>query len=315
MAGVFLSMLRRRARALAAVALVLIGVCAVTWWHLRAGPGEVQAEARTRAIADIAGELERLQRFNEVAELRTACANEADCSCGEQAADLGLDANLPGPVLTLLETFGATCRDQTRIRGRLAEACARAGKLERARAQVEALERQQLTEAHAAYARAHIAYLQRAYAVMASHAEQAVALRRGPPAHLLLGLARYHLGDLDQAGEQFEAVLEAQPSNVKALYNRALVAHRQDHYGVARGGYLRVLQLDPNNADARYNLAVLTHAAGARQEAQHHYTELRRVVSADDARVRKLRSLFGGSTRPAPSAPQPRISGGPALQP
>jgi tetratricopeptide (TPR) repeat protein len=153
------------------------------------------------------------------------------------------------------------------------------------------------TGAHAAQARALAAYRSGTWPVALAEAETASGAGRGAPAHFLSGLVRYQMGDLPGARTQFQAALAAEPDDVNALYNLALVADKQDRYGEARTAYLRVLALDPKHKQARHNLGVMAHAIGAESEAKHHLEKLAAVAPGDPL-VADLRQVLATPAHP-----------------
>lgn len=98
---------------------------------------------------------------------------------------------------------------------------------------------------------------------------------------LLLNLAacQLKLGQYGNARENCTKVLELQPSNVKALYRRALaLTHCKDFDG-ARRDFMRARQLEPNNRTIEEQLQVME------AKAQEHNSRLKEA----------LKSMFGGS--------------------
>lgn len=90
------------------------------------------------------------------------------------------------------------------------------------------------------------------------------------------GLAAQVAGDVDEALEEYQKTLEADPDNKFAIYNVGLIRQNQGNVAEAERNYRRVLELDPNFAAAIFNLAILRNNAGATQEAIALY---RRVIA------------------------------------
>lgn len=108
-----------------------------------------------------------------------------------------------------------------------------------------------------------------------------------------------------------DALVKADPNDVAAQYNLALVRHHQGDYNRARNGYLAALRADPRHADARYNLAVLCSAHGFVEEAQHHVAKFR-ATFPDDARGPELDRRIGGTGAAGPSGAPPEAGAPPA---
>jgi tetratricopeptide (TPR) repeat protein len=101
-------------------------------------------------------------------------------------------------------------------------------------------------------------------------AREAVDRGAGRGAKLLLGALAILAGDLDGATTILDELIRANKEDADALYNRALVADKQNDFNGARERYLKTLSARPNSPDARYNLALLTLRHGARAEAANH---------------------------------------------
>jgi tetratricopeptide (TPR) repeat protein len=218
-----------------------------------------------------------------------ACAKaRGSCRCAEAAASDAIDVGLYPDARALVDAADGCPRTPHRV-GLIAESLIGTNALDEGLRQAEVALARDASDAHAAYARAWGSMLKGDAADARRFAEQAVALKRGLPAHLLLGLILMQADDLDAAVPQFDAALELDPLSAAATYDLALVAHRRGDYRAAREGYLKTLRLDPKLVDARYNLIVLTRASGATSEAQHHLDEL---VAAfpQDRRIPALRA-------------------------
>lgn len=90
------------------------------------------------------------------------------------------------------------------------------------------------------------------------------------------GLAAQVAGDVDEALDEYEKTLKADPDNTFALYNVGLIRQNQGNAADAERNYRRVLEIDPNFSSAIFNLAILRNNAGAPQEAIALY---RRVLA------------------------------------
>ncbi|HEY2516045.1 MAG TPA: tetratricopeptide repeat protein [Polyangiaceae bacterium] len=211
------------------------------------------------------------------------------CGCAEGGAAEAIDAGRYLDARQLLEASDVCARTPRRTALR-AEALVGTDSLEEGLHEAERTLERTPDEPHAVYARAWATVLKGRPLDARADAEKAVALGRGIPAELLLGLLLYQVGDLAGADAQFQRVLTEDPQSAAATYDHALVADRQGRYHDAREGYLHAIQLDPKNADARYNLVVLTHGHGATLESQHHF-EVFTATFPTDPRIGALRNL------------------------
>ena len=85
---------------------------------------------------------------------------------------------------------------------------------------------------------------------------------------------------LDQAVEQFDLALEADPQYGDALNARGVVAARQGRYGEALDLFRRSARLEPDQLGVQLNVALAHHLLGEHQQADVLY---RQVVSRDAA--------------------------------
>ncbi|MGH9594327.1 MAG: tetratricopeptide repeat protein, partial [Bryobacteraceae bacterium] len=91
------------------------------------------------------------------------------------------------------------------------------------------------------------------------------AVERAPEwveAHLNLGTALFHLGDLPQARACFESALELEPQHALAHFNLGCVLERLGNRDAAMEQLERAVRLAPTLADAHLNLALLYDAVG-----------------------------------------------------
>ena len=221
----------------------------------------------------------------------TAChaARPMACACADGVAETGLDLGRFAESKDALAATPSCPRDARRI-GLAAEALIGTRDVDAGLREAEAALALDADEPHAAYARAWGRYQKGDLAGARPEADRAVKLGRGAPAQLLEGLLFYGAGDLEHALTAFRAVLAADPNDVQATYDVALVAQKKNQYREAREGYLRTLRLDPTMSDARYNLVVLTHDLGATMEAAHHADEFA-AAYPHDPRIATLRRL------------------------
>jgi tetratricopeptide (TPR) repeat protein len=116
-----------------------------------------------------------------------------------------------------------------------------------------------------------------------------------PNARLLAAKLAIQVDDHPRAIAHLDALLQADPENARALYNRGVIAQRQGDYNVARTSYLGALGSDPSMADARYNLALLTWTNRVTDEARHHVAKFKEGWPADP-RVAKLEAMLEPAT-------------------
>jgi len=197
------------------------------------------------------------------------CAQAADrCKC---AADHGaqlLAACFPDRALQLLSRAPATCAASAFL-GVKAEALA-------------ALERRE--DAAKAANRA-----------LESDPNNRVARRA-------LAIVAIQAGDFSSADSGLSKLIAEDGRDADSLFYSALSQRRRNRYNAAREGFLAVLRLDAHHIDARFNLVTLTAAAGADQEADHHYQELLQIAPAGDPRLIAARSALRatGANKDAP---------------
>jgi superkiller protein 3 len=284
-----------RARFVAGAVAIALGVGSVAvagaklssrsaMWRaaLAADPGNAAAAISVAQLDDATN-----QRAAALDVLFTCARLRPDsCACAEAAVGAAVDEGRYVEARRSIEAPSA-CPDGARRAGLHAEALIGTGALDEGEREAERGLLIDPRDAHVVYARAWAASLRGRTAEARPDAERAVALGRGIPAELLLGIVLYGEGDLGGADVQFQHVLAENPMSAQATYDHALVADRQSRYHDAREGYLRALQLDPKNADARYNLTIMTHTHGATMEAKHHL-DVFAATFPGDARIAQL---------------------------
>lgn len=127
-----------------------------------------------------------------------------------------------------------------------------------------------------------------------ARAEEALANGGGREAALTVAKLAIRLEQYDRALAVLQPLVDADPKDAIAQYDRALVFHRKDDYNAARSGYLAALRADPKHADARFNLAMLCWKQGVAAEAQHH-AEKFRASFPDDPRGAELSTMMGAA--------------------
>jgi Tfp pilus assembly protein PilF len=85
------------------------------------------------------------------------------------------------------------------------------------------------------------------------------------------GLTAHSAGDLDTATEQYNKVLDLDPSNKFAFYNLALIDSANHNDGLAEAKYRLALESDPAYTPALFNLALLREKAADHAEAMSLY--------------------------------------------
>jgi tetratricopeptide (TPR) repeat protein len=251
-------------------------------------------------------------RVQALPKLERACGSAPEsCECHQTTALTALDANLAERALEALEKDEA-CVKQPKSQGMLAEALARVGKAEAAKAQVESVRKRDPKDPYAAYAVAYLGYQQGNVIDSIPASVAAIDYGRGSSARLLHALILYNAGQFKLARNALDVLLKLDPSNVDALYNRALISQKLNQYRDAREGYLKVLKLVPKHADSRFNLGILTHSVGAMAEAKHNLARLKAIVGPGDERVKKLEGLLAG---PKPSPAAAMVFGKPSASP
>jgi tetratricopeptide (TPR) repeat protein len=264
------------------------------------GCAKKRRAVRTESVYErLAEKLEQAARAPDAKEVRQACAGAAQrsCSCVRTAARLALNRGLHNVALQVLAKPPVGCL----VHGLLAEALARAKRLEEAEREARTALGTNPHDRYATYAVAHVHYLRGQTRRARAAAQQAVQRGRGSVAHLLIGLLDFRAQQLQEALKSFEQMRRLDPKEVDAIYNIALVHHQLGHYRLAREGYLRALRINPRYADARYNLVILAHGVGAVAEARHHLKKYSALRPAD-ARLQRLKALLDQPRRFPPMA-------------
>jgi soluble lytic murein transglycosylase len=75
--------------------------------------------------------------------------------------------------------------------------------------------------------------------------------------HFAEGVRAIHEGQLAQAAENFQRVMETFPKSPESNYNLALVHERMGNWSEAIAHYQRAIEVDPYFKEAYYNLAIL----------------------------------------------------------
>ena len=155
-------------------------------------------------------------------------------------------------------------------------------------------------------------------ALQGARAEALAAVERGPEAvpvatsvlvidaqnrfaRRALAIAAIQAKDFQAADPALAKLVSEDPKDADSLYYLALSQRKRDHYNGAREGFLHVLRINAGYVDARYNLVTLTAAAGAAQEAEHHYQELLQIAPVGDPRVIAARTALNKDAVNAPA--------------
>lgn len=81
------------------------------------------------------------------------------------------------------------------------------------------------------------------------------------------GLAQQQAGNVDEAANLYEQVLEVRPGDKLANYNLGVIEQNDGRPALAEGYYRAAIDTDPNFTPALFNLAIIRTGAGATQEA------------------------------------------------
>jgi tetratricopeptide (TPR) repeat protein len=96
-------------------------------------------------------------------------------------------------------------------------------------------------------------------------------------AHLNLGTALFHLGQIKEAYACFKKGCELGPENVLAHFNMGCVLERMGKRRAAIKELRQAVELEPDSADAHLNLALLYEAEGQAQKTRDHLTQYLRL--------------------------------------
>ena len=108
------------------------------------------------------------------------------------------------------------------------------------------------------------------------------------PEYLAEAQAAFAAGDYAAAVEGYEAVLDSEPANGTALYNRALAYQRRGDFKAAERAYERTLEAHPNDVEAALNLGAVKKERGDIAGAVALY---RRFLKSDEFNPRLLNNL------------------------
>ncbi len=97
-----------------------------------------------------------------------------------------------------------------------------------------------------------------------------------------LGLLLDHTGDSEEALQQLQLCLNAEPDNPQVLVNRGGVLGTLGRFAEAEDDLRRALELDATNAEAHFNLGLLMSRRGLWRDALPH---LRRSIELDLGRA------------------------------
>jgi tetratricopeptide (TPR) repeat protein len=95
-----------------------------------------------------------------------------------------------------------------------------------------------------------------------------------------LGIYYKQLGDMDRATRYLEATVDADPGNVRYLYNLGTILSQQQRLKEAAEIYERVIERDPDYLEARNNLGVIYWKRGEAYKAAFQFEEVLRINPA-----------------------------------
>ena len=84
---------------------------------------------------------------------------------------------------------------------------------------------------------------------------------------LYKAIANFEKGDLDEAREAFDAILNQDPNHQLALRNRAVLHLRTKRWGEAKDDYERLRKLAPRSHSVMYGLAQVAAEEGRNADA------------------------------------------------
>jgi len=307
------------ARGLSGAALLALGAANLLSAHARlADPAVLSAALLNRDPGNENAAIARADGLRAAGQLDAASrvlgdcatARKGSCRCADRAACIALQSGSSQRALQLLDGAGAACGWNGSRLGMRAEALMGLARMDEAMRDADSALALNGREPHASYARSRVLQVRGDPQQSLIWARRAVDQCHGSVGRIQLGMLLLQSHDLDQAAEQFDAVLKIDADHAQAIYGRGLVAQGRDRYRDAREDFLRTLQLDPSLSDARYSLALLTYSAGARDEARHHLDKLA-AMSPTDPRLPALRSMLSaiGAGAPTASAPNPPAGG------
>jgi tetratricopeptide (TPR) repeat protein len=136
-----------------------------------------------------------------------------------------------------------------------------------------------------------------------------------PDQALQQGLAHQQAGDLSEAADLYQRILEVRPGDKFANYNLGVIEQQGGRSQLAEGYYRAALDTDPNFTPALFNLAILRTNVGATQEAIDLY--LRVIENQPDYAAAHLNLgllyVAAGETRKAEKSINQAISLDPSL--
>ncbi|MCP4378707.1 MAG: tetratricopeptide repeat protein [bacterium] len=95
-------------------------------------------------------------------------------------------------------------------------------------------------------------------------------LREGERVHLLRGRLAFGSKRYEEARDEFQKAVDADPKSARALVNLGTVLARLGDVEAATGRYLEALKIDPESTTAHFNLASLYASRDAYAAAQSH---------------------------------------------
>jgi serine/threonine-protein kinase len=87
------------------------------------------------------------------------------------------------------------------------------------------------------------------------------------------GLAKYNLGNNEEAIQDYDEAIRLNPEFTNAYFNRGLAYYTLENYQEAIPNYDQAIQLNPQDASAYYNRGLAQYKMGEYQEAINNYDE------------------------------------------
>ena len=107
--------------------------------------------------------------------------------------------------------------------------------------------------------------------VIAGAAAQGLEGKEMAVAHNNIGLASYHLGNIEKTEQQYKRAIEIDPKNTAVHSNYANLLKELKRQDEAKELYKQAIEIDPKNATAHYNYAILLQELKRHDESEEQY--------------------------------------------